>query len=468
MASLIAVTASAVSCQKPDDLPLFACTVLKSQALDTPSRVAEPLPRMAARGMRQQPESIQPVAGGPALVESPARSDGNFSIYRVGPDGVLSADSLGKAGLTNEWNVALGQDFKPATSLVSVSGRSSPQAPIVVQSHDESQALHFRFISSAGEEVMRCNWHPHSSREHAEWSASGREFLTTRTALKARLNGLSDPSDRYIQVYSAQSGKLILAERGADYTQDGEMVFIRLGTTLSAYRLADGQPVWESDVKTDLGDPRSGDVDPLFTTQGKIFIYARRAGLLVALDASTGSELWRRPLPGPVAAVHAWSEDRVLVQYAGGFLSVGPSGPEKTTETPSPADTPQQTLEDIVRTPHGSMGAVIDNRNRNHPELVVFGDLAPLNDQPQRFPIAGWHAQIALSDTVAYVLPWVPDGSQATLYAHDLTQNGKVLWKVPVPDRLTIPSSPGPAGSLHPFDHGIYGVDRSFGWVAEN
>src|SRR5689334_18586260 len=101
MASLIAVAAAAVSCQKPDEVPSFACTALKNQVLDAPGRVAESLPRMAARGMRQRPDSIHPLPGGPARVESPARSGENFSMYRVGPDGALSADSLGKAGLTN-------------------------------------------------------------------------------------------------------------------------------------------------------------------------------------------------------------------------------------------------------------------------------------------------------------------------------------------------------------------------------
>lgn len=40
----------------------------------------------------------------------------------------------------------------------------------------------------------------------------------------------------------------------------------------------------------------------------------------------------------------------------------------------------------------------------------------------------------ALTDTVAYVLPWVPDVEQAMLHAYDLTADGRLLWQLDVSD----------------------------------
>ncbi|MFD3533262.1 PQQ-binding-like beta-propeller repeat protein [Streptomyces sp. NPDC058664] len=339
--------------------------------------------------------------------------------------------------------------------------------PLIAAAHHQQKKprSEFRLLSGVGEVLLRCIWHPYDRAEHVELSVAGNAFVATRTSKKPHLSGLSSITDRHVEIYSTKTGERVARVRTTDYVQDGARVYGRLGSEVFAQELDSGREAWRVDTSVRLGDPRRAASDPVFLAGSRVLVYAPADRTVVALDAATGRNLWRAAIPGPVQSVHAQGADRLLIHYHGGLAFTGPHGVERIQPVRPAVDGARQKLEDIVRTDDGVMAAVIDQSDRSTPVLIVTGDTPELAGDPLRIPIVAAHAQAILTDTVAYVLPWVPDGEQATLYAYDLTVQGRLLWQLPVPDRLTINQTPGPDSSLHPFNGGLFGLDHATGWI---
>ncbi|CAL9665865.1 hypothetical protein SUDANB176_07217 [Streptomyces sp. enrichment culture] len=450
--------------QKP---PAAALDCGGAAAVDVPA-VRAGLPAPAAPGLRERPRSVATLPGGPSLV-LPAAGGGAPAVYRVDPEGDLASGRLEGDGVARRWRTPLGEAFRPADALVTLSAPAGDGGPLVVAAHHQhgqDRRSEFRLLSGAGEELLRCTWRPYDSAEHVELSPDGKVLVATRTTKKPRVNGSSTLADRHVEVRSTATGERLVRARTTDYAQDGTRVYGRLGSEVFAYEAAGGREVWRTDTGVRLGDPRKAVSEPVFLAGELLLVQAAADGTVTALDAATGERLWRGRLPGRVQSVHPLGEDRALVHYRGGLAFTGPRGIERTQPVLAPADGARQKLEHVVRTADGVMAAAVEASDRSDRVLTVWGDTPALADAPLRIPLPAAHVQAVLTDTVAYVLPWVPDGEQATLYAYDLTAGGRPLWQTDVPDRLHIEDSPGPAPSLHPYADGLLGLDRSAtGWV---
>ncbi|GHB18943.1 hypothetical protein GCM10010377_05900 [Streptomyces viridiviolaceus] len=450
--------------QKP---PAAALDCGGAAAVDVPA-VRTGLPAPAAPGLRERPRSVAPLPGGPSLVLPAAAGGGAPVVYRVDPEGDLVSGRLEGDGVARRWRTPLGEAFRPVEALVTLSAPAGDGGPLVVAAHHqhgEDRRSEFRLLSGAGEELLRCTWRPYDSAEHVELSPDGKVLVATRTAKKPRVNGSSTVADRHVEIHSTTTGERLVRARTTDYAQDGTRVYGRLGSEVFAYEATGGREVWRTDTGTRLGDPRKAVSEPVFLA-GELLLVQAADGTVTALDTTTGERRWWGSLPGRVQSVHPLGGNRALVHYRGGLAFTGPRGIERTQPVPAPADGARQKLEHVVRTADGVMGAVVEERDGSGRALTVWGDTPALADAPLRIPLPAAHVQAVLTDTVAYVLPWVPDGEQATLYAYDLTAEGRPLWQADVPDRLHIEDSPGPDPSLHPYADGLLGLDRSArGWV---
>ncbi|MFE9775144.1 PQQ-binding-like beta-propeller repeat protein [Streptomyces sp. NPDC005931] len=446
--------------------PAAALDCAGAAAVDVPA-ARTGLPPRAAPGLRERPRSVAALPGGPSLV-LPGAGGGAPRVYRVDPEGDLVSGRLEGDGVARRWRTPLGAAFRPAEALVTLSTPAGDDGPLLAAAHHQhgkDRRSEFRLLSGAGEEMLRCTWRPYDAAEHVELSADGRVLVATRTTKKPRVNGSSAVADRHVEIFSTATGERLVRARATDHARDGARVYGRLGSEVFAYEAGSGREVWRTDTGTSLGDPRKGVSEPLFPA-GDLLLVQAADGTVTALDTATGERLWRGGLPGRVQSVHPLGEGRTLVHHRGGLAFTGPRGIERTRPVPAAADGARQKLEHVVRAADGVMAAVVEDDDRSGRVLTVWGDTPALADAPLRITLPAPHVQAVLTDTVAHVLPWVPDGEQATLYAYDLTAGGRALWRADVPSRLHIEDSPGPDASLHPYAGGLLGLDRSAaGWV---
>ncbi|MFI8092316.1 PQQ-binding-like beta-propeller repeat protein [Streptomyces sp. NPDC086080] len=423
-------------------------------------------PAQAAPGLRARPRSVTELPGGPSLVLA-AADGGAPTVYRVDPEGDVLAGRLEGDGVIRRWRTPLGEAFRPRSGLVTLTAPAGGDGPLIVAAHhlhDEARS-EFRLLSGAGQQLLSCTWRPYDSDERVELSADGSVLVATRTRKKPRISGSSTVADRHVEIYSTTTGERVARFRSTDYAQGGARVYGRLGSDVFAHEAGSGREVWRTDTGTRLGDPRKAVSAPVFVAGDRVVVQAPADHAVTVLDTATGTRLWGEALPGQVQSVHHLGDDRMLIHYRGGLAFTARDGIERLQPVPAAADGARQKLQHLIRTGDGTMAAVIDEGDRSAPALVVAGDTPELADAPLRIPITAAHAQAVLADTVAYVLPWTPDGEQATLYAYDLTAEGRLLWRSPVPHRLHIEESPGPDAGLHPYADGLFGLDRSTGWV---
>ncbi|WP_078492467.1 PQQ-binding-like beta-propeller repeat protein [Streptomyces yerevanensis] len=424
------------------------------------------LPAQAAPGLRTRPRSVTTLPGGPSLVL--AAGGGAPGVYRVDSEGDLLAGRMENEGVTQRWRTPLGEAFRPESALVGLAAPAGDDGPLIASAHHqqgEARRSEFRLLSAKGKVLLSCTWRPYDRDEHVELSPDGSVLVATRTRKRPRMSGSSTVADRHVEIYSTATGERLARARTTDYAQDGARVYGRLGSEVFAHEAGSGREAWRTDTGARLGDPRKTVSDPVFLAGDRVVVQASTDHVVTALDAATGTKVWRGSLPGRVQSVHPLGKDRMLVHYRGGLAFTGPRGIERTQPVPAAPDGARQKLEHIVRADDGVMAAVLDQGDWSARALTVWGDTPALAEAALRIPLPAPHVQAVLTDTVAYVLPWVPDGEQASLYAYDLTAEGRLLWRLDVPDRLHIEDSSGPDSSLHPFTGGLFGLDRATGWV---
>lgn len=430
----------------------------------TPASALDPSPPSAAEAVRRPPGAPFAVQGGPSAVL--ASTDGGLDVYRVTPRGDLLRSRVGAAGTDDQWRLPLGEPFRPDAAWVTVTAPRGADAPLVVASHRQvgERQSRWTLVSPTGERLLSCVWRPYDRLEHVEFAHGGDAVVATRTTRRPRLNGSSDVADRFVEIHSTRTGTLLGRFRSTDFAQDGALVYGRSGTTVLAHAVSDGRRVWRTDTEEELGDPRRKGADPVHLAGERVLVQARDARTTIALDSRSGRQVWRAVLPGRMEAVHPLGGERVLVQYRGGFAFAGPEGIEHTVAVPPPGNSGRQRLEHLAVIDGSATAAVVDGHDVSAPVLTVFSDRGESARRPLRIPLPTAHVQAVLTRSTVYVLPWVPDGRQATLRAYDLA-GGLPLWSADVPDRLTITDSAGPAPSLHAFRGGLYGVDYASGWI---
>ncbi|MEV6332964.1 PQQ-binding-like beta-propeller repeat protein [Streptomyces sp. NPDC051909] len=378
----------------------------------------------------------------------------------------MTAFELGTAGRRELWRTPFGSEFDPRQALVEVDSDGAERSTVHLVAHWRGNAprSEYRVVSSSGREILRCRWRPYDRQEHVELSHDGVTLIATRTALKPRLSGLSTPKDRIVEIRSTHTGKILASQRSTDFAQDRGRVYLRQGSDVSALDSRTGRLVWRVATGVRLGDPRRGSTSPLFAVAGHVFVHSEEDHAVVALRAADGRVLWRASV-GPVSSVRPVGQDRFLIQHAEGFTFVSPQGSERNVPFASRSASAGLSLEDLVTTSDGPVATAVESKGSGASALVVFGAEGRWEHGRLEIPLPSGHVQAALADSVVYVLPWVPDGERAVLHAYDL-RSGHQLWSVGVPDRLTIPSTPGGPNSLHAVDHGLIGLDRAAGWVA--
>jgi outer membrane protein assembly factor BamB len=250
---------------------------------------------------------------------------------------------------------------------------------------------------------------------------------------------------------------------GRIYTLDSEGVVQATGTN--------GAPLWRA-AATPSGGPEGGAVGGGLAANGQTVVVATGFGLLVALDAATGSELWQERFEAPIAGAPLLAGDRVYVQGRDGtgWAVDAASGRRIWVETGIPAETglagsagPRTLGADAVlfALPDGVLRASarvdgttiwqssVPGRRPGYPASLVrdlTGDPAIAGGRVYAGTSAGRIAAIdAASGAVIWIAEegamapiWVAGGSvfavgdRASLTRIDAA-NGEIIWTVPLP-----------------------------------
>ncbi|WP_256105466.1 PQQ-binding-like beta-propeller repeat protein [Streptomyces sp. ODS05-4] len=397
---------------------------------------------------------------------TPSADGGTLDVFRVTAEGVLLASRMGAAGAADRWRLPLGPPYRPRDAWVAVAAPRGAGGPVVVAAHRQTGDRHSRWtlVSPGGKPLVDCVWRPYDPEERVEFTPGGDIVVATRTTRRPRLNGSSDVADRFVEIHSTRGGTLLGRFRSTGFVQDGTRVFGRSGSRVVAHAVSDGRLLWSVDVGEGLAGLRGEDPAPLHLAGDRLLVQTRATRTAVVLDRGTGEEVWRAVLPGEAEAVHETGPDRFILQYRGGLAFAGPRGVERAVSVPPPGNSGRQRVEHLAVVEGAATVAVIDAHKVSAPELVVVAERGRLARRPLRIAIPAAHAQAVLTRSAVYLLPWAPDGRQATLHAYDL-KDGAPLWRVPVPDRLTITDGPGPGSSLHPYRGGLYGTHYASGWT---